>query len=37
LHRPGGLAALGAGARENAARFDWPRIAARCQEVYAAL
>ncbi len=28
---------LAAGARQNAARFDWPRIAERCQEVYAAL
>ena len=26
--------ALGAGARANAVRYDWPRIAARCQEVY---
>jgi glycosyltransferase involved in cell wall biosynthesis len=31
------LVALGAGARENAARYDWPRIAQRCQEVYATL
>jgi len=29
--------ALGAGARENAARYDWPRIAQRRQEVYATL
>ena len=28
---------LGAGARENAARYDWPRIVHRCQEVYATL
>jgi glycosyltransferase involved in cell wall biosynthesis len=28
---------LSTGAQENAARFDWPRIAKRCQEVYAAL
>ena len=26
-----------AGARANAARYDWPRIAQRCQEVYATL
>ena len=31
------LGALGKGARENAARYDWPRIAQRCQEVYATL
>jgi len=30
-------ATLGAGALENAARYDWPRIAQRCQEVYATL
>lgn len=29
--------ALAAGARENATRYDWPRIAQRCQEVYATL
>ena len=29
--------ALAAGARENASRYDWPRIAQRCQEVYATL
>lgn len=28
---------LGAGALANAARFDWPLVAARCQEVYATL
>ena len=28
---------LGAHARQNAARYDWPRVAQRCQEVYAAL
>jgi len=27
----------GAGALRNAARYDWPRIVERCQEVYAAL
>jgi len=37
LDNPNLLAALGAGARENAARYAWPRIAQRCQEVYAAL
>ena len=31
------LSALGAGARENAARYDWTRIVQRCQEVYATL
>jgi glycosyltransferase involved in cell wall biosynthesis len=31
------LGTLGAGARENAERYDWPRIAQRCQEVYATL
>jgi hypothetical protein len=31
------LSALAAGARENAMRYDWPRIAQRCQEVYATL
>ncbi|MGC9952289.1 MAG: glycosyltransferase family 4 protein [Bryobacteraceae bacterium] len=29
------LDALGAGARANAELYDWPRIAQRCQEVYA--
>jgi len=29
--------ALGAGAVANAVRYDWPRVAERCQEVYAAL
>ena len=28
---------LGVGARENAVRYDWPRIVQRCQEVYATL
>lgn len=37
LHRPEWQAVLGAGARENAARYDWRRIAERCQEVYATL
>lgn len=37
LDSPGRLGALAAGARENAARYAWPRIALRCQEVYAAL
>jgi len=37
LDRPDLLPALGAGARENAWRYDWPRIARRCQEVYGAL
>jgi glycosyltransferase involved in cell wall biosynthesis len=37
LDSPDLLGTLGAGARENAARYDWPRIAQRCQEVYAAL
>jgi glycosyltransferase involved in cell wall biosynthesis len=37
LDSPALLATLGAGARENAARYDWPRIVRRCQEVYAAL
>jgi D-inositol-3-phosphate glycosyltransferase len=27
-------ASLGSGAIENAARYDWPRIAQRCHEVY---
>jgi glycosyltransferase involved in cell wall biosynthesis len=31
------LGELGAGARANAARYDWPHIVQRCQEVYAAL
>jgi glycosyltransferase involved in cell wall biosynthesis len=29
--------ALGTGARANAERYDWPRIAQRCQEVYTTL
>ena len=37
LDSPDLLRALGAGARENAGRYDWPRIAQRCQEVYAGL
>lgn len=37
LDRPALRNALGAGARENALRYDWPRIAQRCGEVYAAL
>ena len=37
LDRPDVLSALGQGARVNAARHDWPRIAHRCEEVYAAL
>ena len=37
LDRPEALPVLGAGARQNAARYDWPRIARRCEEVYAAL
>ena len=37
LDSPGMRETLGAGALENAARFDWPRIAQRCQEVYSAL
>jgi glycosyltransferase involved in cell wall biosynthesis len=37
LDNPDLLAALGTGARENAARYDWTRIAQRCQEVYATI
>jgi glycosyltransferase involved in cell wall biosynthesis len=37
LGSPESMRVLGAGALENAARYDWPRIAARCQEVYATL
>jgi glycosyltransferase involved in cell wall biosynthesis len=37
LDNPDLLGTLAAGARENAERYDWPRIAQRCQEVYAAL
>jgi len=37
LDKPDSLAALGAGARANAERYDWPRIAQRCEEVYTAL
>lgn len=37
LDNPEVLGEMGTGARENAARYDWPRIAQRCQEVYATL
>ncbi len=37
LGQPDLLRNLAAGARENAARFDWSRVAARCREVYATL
>jgi glycosyltransferase involved in cell wall biosynthesis len=37
LENPDLRRALGAGARENAAGYDWPLIAHRCQEVYAGL
>ena len=37
LDNPDSLAALATGALENAARYDWTRIAQRCQEVYAGL
>jgi glycosyltransferase involved in cell wall biosynthesis len=37
LDNPDLLHALGAGARQNASRYDWPRIVQRCQEVYATL
>jgi len=37
LDSPDLLSALAAAARGNASRYDWPRIAQRCQEVYAAL
>jgi len=37
LDRAGLRAELAAGARANALEYDWPRIAARCQEVYATL
>ena len=37
LGSPDLLDTLGTGARKNAARYDWPRIVERCQEVYAAL
>jgi glycosyltransferase involved in cell wall biosynthesis len=37
LDNPELLGALGDGARESAARYDWPRIVHRCQEVYATL
>jgi glycosyltransferase involved in cell wall biosynthesis len=37
LGDPDLLGTLGAGARENAARYDWPCIVQRCQEVYATL
>jgi glycosyltransferase involved in cell wall biosynthesis len=34
LERPDIRSALGAGARQNAQRYAWPRIAERCREVY---
>jgi glycosyltransferase involved in cell wall biosynthesis len=37
LDSPDLLSTLGTGARENALRYDWTRIAQRCQEVYSAL
>ena len=37
LQAPDQLAALSAGALANAAIYDWPRIAQRCEEVYATL
>jgi len=37
LDRPDLRATLGAGALENAARYDWPRIAGQCEEAYATL
>ena len=37
LDDPARCRELGAGARRNALQYDWSRIAARCQEVYAAL
>lgn len=37
LAKPDLRSTLGAGAKENAARYDWTRIAQRCQEVYATL
>jgi glycosyltransferase involved in cell wall biosynthesis len=37
LEHPDLLGALGAGARGSAARYDWPRIVQRCEEVYATL
>lgn len=37
LRRPALMEALGAGGRRNAARYDWTRIAQRCQEVYVTL
>ena len=37
LNSPDMLGALGAGAQQNAARYGWPRIAQRCQEVYSTL
>jgi glycosyltransferase involved in cell wall biosynthesis len=37
LDGPDVRAALGAGARENAVRYDWPRIVQRCKEVYGTL
>ncbi len=37
LEDPERLCTLAAGARQNAAQYDWPCIAARCREVYAGL
>jgi glycosyltransferase involved in cell wall biosynthesis len=37
IDRPDGLRALGEGARQNAAHYDWPLIVRQCQEVYATL
>lgn len=37
LDRPDLLDVLGRGALENAGRYDWPNIAERCEEAYAAL
>jgi len=37
LGNPGLQGTLRAGALENAARYDWPRIVQRCHEVYATL
>ena len=37
LDQAGERQALGAGARENAIRYAWPRIVKRCEEVYASI
>ncbi len=37
LGRPHLIRALGDGAWQNAAQYDWPRIARRCEEVYSSL